>query len=87
MPRALPLMFLCASLAFTGLSGCSNEPELDDVLTPDLRDADYPTLKPIEDMVPLLPAPQEQSLELKENLEARSNSLERRAEALRRATN
>jgi len=87
MTRPLPLILLCASLGFAALAGCSKSPELNNQLTPDLRNADYPPLLPIEDLAPLLPAPASESTQLEDNLNARSNNLQRRAEALRRTTN
>jgi hypothetical protein len=87
MAPSLPLLLLCATLGVTGLAGCSNEPELNTHVTPDLRNADYPKLVPIEGLLPPLPAPETQSTELEQNLKARSSNLERRAEALRRAQN
>ncbi|MEQ3671586.1 hypothetical protein [Pseudophaeobacter sp.] len=87
MTRSLPLTLLCASFAVAALAGCSNDPELRNQLTPELRNADYPPLLPIEDLVPLQPAPEQQSTQLEQNLNARSNTLQRRADALRRATN
>ncbi len=86
MTRPLPLSLLFATLGLATLAGCSNDPELKNQLTPELRDADYPTLLPIEDLAPLLPAPATESTQLENNLDARSNSLQRRADALRRAT-
>ena len=87
MTRSLPLTLLCASLGFAALAGCSNDPELKNQLTPEMREADYPPLLPVEDLIPLLPAPEQESTQLENTLNARSNSLQRRAEALRRATN
>jgi hypothetical protein len=80
-------MLLCASLGVTGLAACTHEPELNNSVTPDLRNADYPDLLPLEGLLPPLPAPETQSAELEQELKARSSNLERRAEALRRAQN
>jgi outer membrane murein-binding lipoprotein Lpp len=87
MTRSLPLTLLCASLGIAALAGCSNDPELKNQLTPELRNADYPPLLPIEELDPLQPLPNQESAQLEKNLNARSNSLQRRADALRRATN
>lgn len=87
MIRPLPQMLLCVALGTAGLAGCSNEPELTNRLSPELRNAAYPDLLPIEDLVPVLPTPQEESAALEQDLDARSKRLERRAEALRRASN
>lgn len=87
MIRPLPLMLLCASLGCATLTGCTNEPELRDRVTPDLRQAAYPDLLPSDQLVPSLPTPQDQGTALEQELEARSARLDRRAEALRRASN
>ncbi|OIQ44181.1 MAG: hypothetical protein BM558_08935 [Roseobacter sp. MedPE-SW] len=87
MTYSLPLPLICASLGLAALAGCSNDPELKNQLTPELRNADYPTLLPIEELAPVLPTPAEESTQLENTLDARGNSLQRRAEALRRATN
>jgi hypothetical protein len=64
---------------------CTRVPEIEDRLTPDLKGADYPALLPLDEGVPPLPTPQEQSAELEQQLDARSARLKARAEALRRA--
>jgi hypothetical protein len=87
MMRRLPLMLVFASLGVTALTQCTHEPELSNQVTPDLRNADYPDLLPLEGLLPPLPAPETQSAELEQELKARSSNLERRAEALRRAQN
>ncbi|MEL0436121.1 hypothetical protein [Phycobacter sp. K97] len=66
---------------------CTRVPEIEGRLTADLRDADYPDLLPLDQGLAPLPAPQDQSRELEEQLDARSARLKARAEALRRATN
>lgn len=66
-------------------TACTRVPEIEDRLTPDLRGADYPALMPLEQSVPPLPAPEEESLRLERQLDARSARLKARAEALRRA--
>lgn len=68
-------------------AACTRVPEIEDRLTTDMRDAAYPALLPLDDGLPTLPTPQDQSAELEEQLEARSARLKARAEALRRATN
>lgn len=87
MIRSLPLMLVISITATTSLMGCVNEPELNTHVTPDLRDAAYPDLVPLDDLVAPLPIPQDARTDLEQDLQARSNRLERRAEALRRATN
>ena len=87
MRRPLVLMLICAAFAFGSMTGCTNEPELDNRISPELRQADYPDLAPIDRLLPPLPAPQQQGTALEQDLTARSNRLKRRAEALRRATN
>lgn len=86
MIRSLLLMFVCLLTGFAGLAGCTNEPALNNRVTPDLRNADYPDLVPLEDLFALQPPPQQARATVEQNLKARSASLEHRAEALRRAT-
>jgi hypothetical protein len=86
MTRPLPLSVLIVGLGLAAGAGCSNNPELKNHLTPELRQADYPALLPTEDLIPLLPAPEQESRELENNLDARARNLQRRADALRRAT-
>lgn len=86
MTRALPLTLVFTTLSLATLAGCSKDPELNSQLTPELRQAGYPDLLPTKDLVPLLPAPEQQGTQLEGNLNARRSNLQRRAEALRRAS-
>ncbi|ATI41279.1 hypothetical protein CBW24_04195 [Pacificitalea manganoxidans] len=45
MPRALPILTLCLAPL---LAGCTEFPELDAAITPEARQAAYPTLLPID---------------------------------------
>ena len=86
LPRLLgPL--LCAALGAAAVSGCTNEPALKNRSTAELRNQSYPDLLPIDDLLTTLPTPQQQSAALEQELKARSARLDRRAEALRRASN
>jgi len=82
MSRLLPVMMICVTLPLTG---CTNEPELQSQVTPELRQAEYPKLLPLEQTLAPQPLQQEQSAELQRHLDAQGWALQRRAEALRRA--
>ncbi|MCD9148625.1 hypothetical protein [Pseudophaeobacter flagellatus] len=86
MHRPLPIILLGASLGLATLTGCSNEPELNNRLTPELRAAAYPPLRPIDDLIAPQAAPEDAAEQLQKTLKARSARLDRRAEALRRAS-
>ncbi|QDI75157.1 MULTISPECIES: hypothetical protein [Leisingera] len=72
-------------LAVAGAAACTRVPELEDRLTPDLRNAGYPRLLPLDDAVAPLPPPQQASQELQQELDARSARLQRRAAAVKNA--
>jgi len=72
-------------LVMAAAAACTRVPELEDRLTPDLRDADYPVLLPLDDALEPLDPPQQAGEELQEELDARSARLKRRAEALKNA--
>jgi hypothetical protein len=66
-------------------AACTRVPELEDRLTPDLRDAGYPELLPLDrSLAPLVP-PQQAGEDLKDELDARSARLKRRAEGVKQA--
>lgn len=75
---------VCVLLALA-VTGCTRVPEIEDRLTADLHAANYPELLPLEQNLVPLPPPQEQSDQLEQNLDARSERLKARAQALRRA--
>lgn len=83
--RVLPL--IGAGFALATLAACSTEPELRNQLTPELRNADYPPLLPVDELVPARPAPEQAGRAVEDTLQARSTALQRRADALRAATN
>lgn len=70
-------------LTATMLAGCSSFPELDDAISPAARAADYPTLKPIDQVINGAHDVQitEQSIA---TLQGRVNRLKARAARLRR---
>ncbi|MBY6139246.1 hypothetical protein KUV26_07315 [Leisingera daeponensis] len=74
-----------ALLLAVAAAACTRVPELEDRLTPDLRSADYPRLLPLDDALEPLDPPQQASQELKNELDARSDRLKRRAEAVKKA--
>ncbi len=80
--RHLPVAALAAGVLALS-SGCARVPELAATIREDLRDSDYPRLRPIENLVEPLPAPAEEAAKLEASLEARRRALERRARALR----
>jgi hypothetical protein len=81
LPKFLPPLLLAAAAA------CTNVPELEEGITPDLRRADYPDLVPLDSLMQPLPAPQEQSAETQAALDARAARLRARAAALKTQTN
>ncbi|WP_264212870.1 hypothetical protein [Leisingera thetidis] len=72
-------------VALAGAAACTRVPELEDRLTPDLRNADYPRLLPLDDALEPLDPPQQAGAELQAELDARSARLQRRAEAVKNA--
>lgn len=79
------LLKSCAVLLLA--AACSNVPELEEGITPDLRKAAYPDLVPLENLLEPLPAPAEQSTETQARLDARAARLRARAAALETQTN
>ncbi|MFW8594860.1 hypothetical protein [Cribrihabitans neustonicus] len=76
------LLQLTGFLALAAAAACTRVPELEDRLTPDLRDAPYPELLPLGTALEPLPPPRQQSEALEQELGARSSRLQRRARAL-----
>lgn len=79
------LLKTCAVLLLA--AACSNVPELEEGITPDLRRVDYPELVPIDALIAPLPAPAGQSGEIQAELDARAARLKARAQALEAQTN
>jgi len=73
---------LCAALAQLSVVGCTNIPELDATVPDHLEDADYPSLAPIETLLVPMRDPLEQTGDLQSELQARRDSLQRRAKRL-----
>ncbi|NSY37603.1 hypothetical protein [Leisingera sp. ANG59] len=82
-------MQFCTRIAFllavAASAACTRVPELEDRLAPDLRDADYPDLLPLDDALEPLDPPQQAGQELQDELDARSDRLKRRAESVKNA--
>ncbi|MFW8634396.1 hypothetical protein [Cribrihabitans pelagius] len=76
------LLQLTGFLALAAAAACSRVPELEDRLTPDLRNAPYPDLLPLGTALETLPPPRRQSEALEAELGARSSRLQQRARAL-----
>ncbi|UWQ73702.1 hypothetical protein [Leisingera sp. M658] len=72
-------------LVMATAAACTRVPELEDRLTPDLRGAGYPELLPLDDALEPLDQPQQASADLQDELDARSDRLKRRAEAVKNA--
>lgn len=64
---------------------CTNVPELDDKLTPQLRNAQYPKLVPLHETLGPPVSPRDEAAELEEQLNARVASLQARAQRLQAA--
>lgn len=66
------------------LAACTQVPELDDKVSSQLKNADYPELIPIDPVLGPPVAPQDEAQEVTQQLEARRDSLKQRAAALQR---
>ncbi|MDK3075456.1 hypothetical protein QO034_20485 [Sedimentitalea sp. JM2-8] len=73
--------FACL-LALPFVAGCANVPDLASTVPASLEDADYPALVPIETLLVPLPAPRDQSDDIRASLESRRDSLRVRADRL-----
>lgn len=74
-----------ALITAAAIAACTRVPELEDRLTPDLRNAPYPKLLPLDRTLEPLASPAVANEELEQQLDARAARLQRRAEALRNA--
>lgn len=81
------LLKSCAPLLLAAAAACTNVPELEEGITPDLRSAAYPDLVPLDGLLEPLPAPARQSAETQAELDARAARLRARAAALEAQTN
>ena len=77
----------CLAFCVLSCAACTRIPELEDKLSVDLRNSDYPTLVPLDQALAPLPLPDAQSEELEQELAARSARLKNRADALNAAGN
>ncbi|MEY8828988.1 hypothetical protein AB9K34_11330 [Sedimentitalea sp. XS_ASV28] len=64
------------------LVGCAQVPQLDETISDDLENADYPALAPIETLLVPLPDPQERSKDVQQDLQGRLANLQDRARRL-----
>ncbi|MDP5216642.1 hypothetical protein Q5Y75_05380 [Ruegeria sp. 2205SS24-7] len=64
------------------VTACTNVPELDDEISPQLRNSRYPALIPLEDALGPPVDPQAEAQEIEEELEARAAALQNRARQL-----
>ena len=78
-PRHLRLVPLAAAL---WLAGCIEVPELDATVPDSLRDADYPALLPLDPSLFAGDTPEQEAAAIKQDLAARRERLQRRADAL-----
>ena len=77
-----PLRIVSLLSAALLLAGCIDVPELGETLTPEVEDAPYPDLLPLETVLIRPPDPRTEAEEIDAELEARRAALERRAAAL-----
>ncbi len=68
--------------AFLALGACVQVPELNERVPPELRDAPYPTLRPLDDTLGPAVDPVSEAEELDERLSGRVQSLQARARGL-----
>ena len=78
MTRALPVFFCLV------LGACAQFPELDGTVAPDLEDADFPSLVPLESLLSTNGRVVDNPAQTTQNLEARIAGLRARAAALHR---
>ena len=82
-PRPIGLAAGLAVLALVlGLTGCSRTPDLGTGAAPDLEDADYPALIPLDSVLGPPPDPQAEAEKLAEALNRRRDALRARAQRL-----
>ncbi|NIZ13457.1 hypothetical protein HCZ87_08660 [Phaeobacter sp. HF9A] len=82
-PR-LPLLAL--GLLLCTAAGCTRVPQLENRISPELRNQPYPKLLPLDSALAQQPLPEEETAALTQDLDARAARLRRRAEALRNRT-
>lgn len=76
------ILLICTILF---LPACTQFPELDARLPDDTRDASYPTLLPVDEILAGRRLPAKRGTELTETIEARVSALKTRANRLRRS--
>jgi hypothetical protein len=67
----------------TALCACITLPEIDDSVTPEAEAADFPDLRPVDDILASVEAEESDALAEREALDARMQALEARAAGLR----
>jgi hypothetical protein len=72
-------------LAVAALAACTQFPELEGTVRPELRDAPYPALVPLEPILASVPPATVDPVEVADGLEARRAALRNRANAIRGA--
>jgi hypothetical protein len=83
LPRFAPV----AALALTALgAGCVDVPELGNRIAPDLRNAPFPKLIPLDASLTTPPTPAEDGEKLARQLDARRAALQARAKRLQSGT-
>lgn len=82
--RRIPVAALAAGVLALS-AGCAQVPELAATIREDLRDSDYPQLRPIGSLAAPLPPPAEEAAQLEAAMEWRRLALERRVRELRQA--
>lgn len=81
--RPVSRLLLLACAFALGLSGCVDIPELDEEISKQLRDADYPMLLPIDSALAIGTTKVSSPEDVNSELAARVARLEQKAEALR----
>ncbi len=81
MKRVFISMALLASLIFS--SACTQFPQLDHTITPDLAHSDYPSLLPIGPLLAAAKTPSTEPVQAAAIIDARVNALRARAARLR----
>lgn len=83
----LPHMaLLLAAATMACVTACTRVPEIEDQLSPDLRDQPYPALLPLDQALPRQTAPAESRMEVSDRLNGRAQALQARANRLKNRT-
>lgn len=84
LPRKIKTIPEIAGLIFAVgvMTGCTQVPELGDRVTPEIKDAAYPLLVPLDESLTTPPNPMVEAAEVEETLIARVQRLKNRAKQL-----